>query len=54
MEFDDDDIDEIDNIVQLGIPLKTKNPLFLEENWNNWDGGKIGGKPVSLICTYIC
>lgn len=46
--YGDDDEGEIDTGVQLGFMSETKNPMFAEPNWERWDGGKVGGKPVWL------
>ena len=53
-DFDDDDIHgetegEVETTVQLGFACEDeKNPLFSDPNWREWDGGKIGGRPVWL------
>ena len=50
-DFDEDIYDdegEIDTGVQLGFISKTKNLMFSDPNWEHWDGGKVGGKPVWL------
>jgi hypothetical protein len=46
---DDDDMDSIEETdVQLGfVDSNTTNDLFKDRDWRNWDGGKIGGRPVS-------
>jgi hypothetical protein len=48
---DDDDCKSVNDSIQLGflesdvsLPL-----LFNEPDWRKWDGGKVGGKPVSKI-----
>ena len=44
---DEDDSDNEGNSgVQLGFVEKKVNILFGERDWRNWDGGRIGGKPV--------
>jgi hypothetical protein len=51
-EEDDDDMDEEDHdsvAIQLGfIEKEEQNQLFLEKDWRNWDGGKVGGLPIWL------
>ena len=44
----DDEEGEIDTGVQLGFMTETRNVMFADSNWENWDGGKVGGKPVWL------
>jgi uncharacterized protein YwqG len=46
-DFADDDLND-ESEVQLGFAESGTNNLFLDKNWTNWDGGKIGGKPVWL------
>lgn len=43
-----DDIDEAAEIVaQLGFVEEVSGPLLHQlGDWNSWDGGKVGGKPV--------
>jgi hypothetical protein len=41
------------NSVQLGVIedislIQSNNILFRSKNWNNWDGGKVGGEPIWL------
>ena len=45
---DEDDIEtQEESDVQLGfIDKTTKNALFHDCDWRNWDGGKVGGHPV--------
>ena len=38
----------IDTEYQLGFPEEGSNPLHSTADWRNWDGGRIGGKPVWL------
>jgi pre-rRNA-processing protein TSR4 len=51
-EEDEDDMDEEDHdsvAIQLGfIEREEQNQLFLEKDWRNWDGGKVGGLPIWL------
>ena len=46
-EFEDDENseDNRDDVpqVQLGFIENSRNLLFHDSNWNNWDGGKVGG-----------
>lgn len=52
---DDDEFDAgSDSGVQLGFIERVSNPLFTDKNWQNWDGGKIGGRPVSHFLTVSC
>ena len=44
----DDEEGEIDTGVQLGFMSETRNAMFADANWEHWDGGKVGGKPVWL------
>mmetsp|Transcript_24514 Transcript_24514/g.36060 ORF Transcript_24514/g.36060 Transcript_24514/m.36060 type:complete len:433 (+) Transcript_24514:51-1349(+) len=46
-DFIDDDLPE-ENDIQLGFIEEATNPLFNDSNWKNWDGGKVGGKPIWL------
>jgi len=50
-EDGEDEEDEEDAPVQLGFaePIETPRSLLLfrRADWHKWDGGKIGGKPVS-------
>lgn len=41
--------DDVDSEVQLGFVEKSNNPMFMDPDWRNWDGGKIGGRPVSFV-----
>lgn len=47
---DDDDVNDIattDAPVQLGFVEDLSGPLLHQlGDWNKWDGGKVGGKPV--------
>jgi pre-rRNA-processing protein TSR4 len=55
-EYDDllDDIDgEVETAVQLGFTSDAINELFANPNWRDWDGGKVGGKPVWLDPLHI-
>ena len=55
---DDDDEDEEEDDdegegtsrpeVQLGFIGDDPNPLFKDLNWQSWDGGRVGGRPVWL------
>jgi pre-rRNA-processing protein TSR4 len=47
-EDGDGDATEEDTGYQLGFPEPGVNELFHDSNWADWDGGKIGGKPVWL------
>lgn len=51
IESDDDESETGNNYsIQLGFAEKECcNNLFLERNWQNWDGGRIGGLPVMSI-----
>ncbi len=46
-EFDEEDVNLSE--VQLGIISKKKNNLFQDPDWNNWDGGIVGGRPVRVL-----
>lgn len=46
--YGDDDEGEIDTGVQLGFVSDSKNLMFIDSNWEKWDGGKVGGKPSWL------
>lgn len=46
---DDDSLENTENEVQLGFLDSQINELFNDPNWENWDGGKVGGKPVRLL-----
>lgn len=48
---DDDSFGE--STVQLGVIAKESNALFLDSDWRNWDGGKIGGRPVWFSKLYL-
>ncbi len=47
---DEEDAEEEEIGIQLGFIDKENphNSLFLDKDWENWDGGKVGGLPVSL------
>ncbi len=47
---DEEDPEEEEIGIQLGFIDKENhhNSLFLDKDWENWDGGKVGGLPVSL------
>lgn len=48
-DYDDGDSEDEGGDVQLGFIDKTmQNELFGDRDWRNWDGGKVGGAPVSL------
>ena len=53
--YDDDDEDayehEGDDVdVQLGFVDDLEGPILHQiGDWNEWDGGKVGGKPVRSI-----
>ena len=52
-DFDGDDLEEVDGEVETSVQLgfafdDATNALFSDPNWREWDGGKIGGKPVWL------
>lgn len=55
----DDDGDEGGVEVQLGFaepmePKAARRLLFRDPNWLDWDGGKIGGKPVRpAVCGLV-
>jgi hypothetical protein len=44
----DDEEGEIDTGVQLGFVSDSRNLMFIDSNWEKWDGGKVGGKPTWL------
>ena len=54
----------LDDVIVCGFNLyqgfvrNGVNNLFLDKDWSNWDGGKVGGFPVSIIqythCIYEC
>ena len=53
-EEDDSDSEQETVHIQLGFAEKVEEEdpssikwLYEDPNWSNWDGGKIGGKPVS-------
>ena len=51
-EDEEDDL-PTDCQIQLGfIDLELSNKLFLSKNWKEWDGGVIGGKPVSIFLLF--
>jgi hypothetical protein len=55
-ESDEEDDSTIPNSthIQLGfVDRKMKNVLFRDKDWRNWDGGKIGGLPVSRTSIII-
>jgi hypothetical protein len=39
---------EVDTGVQLGFVSDSRNLMFIDSNWEKWDGGKVGGKPSWL------
>lgn len=46
-DYDDGDSEDEGGDVQLGfIDSSTNNKLFHDNDWRNWDGGKVGGQPV--------
>ena len=45
-DYDSASEDEQTSGVQLGFVEMDRNDLFLNKNWSDWDGGKIGGWPV--------
>ena len=51
-EDDEEDDDEGEGTrrpeVQLGFIGDDPNPLFKDLNWQSWDGGRVGGRPVWL------
>lgn len=47
-DYRDDETGEIDTGVQLGFAINGENIMFNDSNWENWDGGRVGGKPVWL------
>lgn len=52
-EEDEEDDFPTDCQIQLGfIDLEFSNKLFLSKNWKEWDGGVIGGKPVSRFLLF--
>ena len=46
-EEEEEEEEEDDASIQLGFVEKSRNNLFNEGDWRNWDGGKVGGTPVS-------
>jgi len=46
-EDDDSDSEDMNCDMQLGFVEENTNNLFDEPDWTKWDGGKVGGKPVS-------
>lgn len=48
-DYDDGDSEEESEDVQLGFIEEATNALFGDSDWRNWDGGKVGGNPVSGI-----
>lgn len=47
---EDEKEDEGEVGIQLGFVEKDpKNVLFLDPDWRNWDGGKVGGLPVRVV-----
>lgn len=48
---EDDDFSDTSDLpssnVQLGFVEEGRNEMFLSTRWQDWDGGKIGGWPVS-------
>lgn len=59
-DSDSDDSDDKGGFdVQLGFaePMEPEDAmrlLFRDPNWHDWDGGKIGGKPVRASCSFLC
>lgn len=47
-EIDEDDEDEINQDIQLGFLEPGVNQTFLSKEWENWDGGQVGGRPIWL------
>lgn len=45
-DFDEEESETFSEI-QLGFAEKRTNPLFLNRDWREWDGGRIGGLPVT-------
>jgi len=63
-DFEENSEDGVSTPYQLGFAERGRNELFHSPNWNDWDGGRVGGFPVwlnprdlpspsSLLCT-IC
>lgn len=52
VEDDWSEEEELKTSIQLGFlePIPTDIPdlLFQDPDWRNWDGGKVGGKPIWL------
>jgi hypothetical protein len=44
----DDESESQEGSIQLGFLYKEQNLLFSVSDWRNWDGGKVGGKPVRV------
>ena len=54
MVIDDDEETQDESDVQLGFIEDTaSNVLFQDNDWRNWDGGTVGGRPVSLYFMYL-
>lgn len=45
--------DDTRSLIQLGFAEKRKNPLFNDSDWTKWDGGIIGGLPVSFFRSLV-
>lgn len=39
--------------IQLGFAEALERNLFLDKDWTQWDGGKIGGLPVRYLCNDV-
>lgn len=54
-DFDEESIGHDDNSTELGFVIEYKRDakkvdcnLFYNRNWQDWDGGKVGGRPIWL------
>lgn len=45
-------IEDAASLIQLGFAEKRENPLFNDTDWTKWDGGIIGGVPVSFYHSF--
>jgi hypothetical protein len=51
-DIDDEEEENNYGVIHLGFINEgnsLSNLLFRNSNWNDWDGGKVGGKPVMDI-----
>ena len=52
-EIEVEEDEEDDSLIELGFIEEEINNLFLNKNWKNWDGGRIGGKPVKTTLLFL-